>query len=431
MTIPEDRLYIAGIAGLLTLFLWLLYRFTRTGLAVRAGSVNARAIAALGWSTDMLATYMGPGRRAAAAAGILIAPLTGSVDEMPLLVIPAMAAALIGGFTSYWLTFLGAIDRHHASPGHPVRRRHRRDRALPFLIIVDAARARGKGLPTRGFATDRLPRSARADGPTLLPAVASRPPSSPRSSRRTSRRRAPSRSPAGPPHALGRRPARLTNQLSFEQMAMAGLGACRRAPRSISPALPFELAFAARRARGGADRHAVRASRAPHARGQPRRRHARSRASRSPNMILTNAFFTTAPRASRGRAVVLRHRHRQVTIPSDTRSCVPVSSLRARCREHPPRQVRSALIAVRRTSAPPPRSASTSSGEDLCVRAEPTSRRWAGFCSGSAGPTCVRRVPAVPVHSGRVVRPDRRRRLRLRAGRSAMLAPARDRRLDS
>src|SRR5206468_12643076 len=92
-------------------------------------------------------------------AGILIAPLIGvDTSTMPFLVVTVVAAALVGGFSSFPLTLLGAIGIGVAQsevayyvhvPGIVW--------SLPFAVIVLLVAVRGKGLPMRGFFVERLP----------------------------------------------------------------------------------------------------------------------------------------------------------------------------------------------------------------------------------------------------------------------------------
>jgi ABC-type branched-subunit amino acid transport system ATPase component/branched-subunit amino acid ABC-type transport system permease component len=157
---PEDRIWLLGIAAVLTAALWLLTRFTRAGLATLAVAENESAAAALGWSPDLLAAgTWALGSALAALAGVLVVPLTGlQVDTVVLLVIPALAAALIGRFSSFPLTLVGAVflgigqselTRWISSPGWP--------NALPLLAIVAILVVRGRGLPLRSHVLERLP----------------------------------------------------------------------------------------------------------------------------------------------------------------------------------------------------------------------------------------------------------------------------------
>ena len=78
--------------------------------------------------------------------------------SLVLLVVPAMAVALVGGFSSYPVTFAAAlalgvaqseISRYVSQPGWPT--------AAPFLVVIAVLAVRGRGLPLRSFVMDRLP----------------------------------------------------------------------------------------------------------------------------------------------------------------------------------------------------------------------------------------------------------------------------------
>jgi ABC-type branched-subunit amino acid transport system permease subunit len=111
ITFPEDRLYFTGVVVIIAVALALAYRFSRFGLATRAGAENDRGAALTGISANrvagqnwVIATVL------AGAAGILIAPVA-SLDptSYTLFVVPALAAALVGRFQSFWLTALAGL----------------------------------------------------------------------------------------------------------------------------------------------------------------------------------------------------------------------------------------------------------------------------------------------------------------------------------
>jgi sulfate-transporting ATPase len=159
--VPEDRLWLIGIAVALTAALSAVYRLTPLGLAIRAGSENQRGVAALGWSPDVMgAVTWTLGAVLAGAAGILAAPLIGlSLDQMPLLVIPVLAAGLIGGFTSFWGALAGAffIGLSQSVAFGYLNQVQGITWTLPFAVIVVLLVVRGKGLPARGYVVERLP----------------------------------------------------------------------------------------------------------------------------------------------------------------------------------------------------------------------------------------------------------------------------------
>ena len=97
---------------MLTFALWAFTRFTRIGLAISASAENERAVSALGWSPNFLATVTWAiGGATAGFAGILLAPNAGlSLTVFTIVVtVSALAVALIGGFSSFPLTLLGGI----------------------------------------------------------------------------------------------------------------------------------------------------------------------------------------------------------------------------------------------------------------------------------------------------------------------------------
>lgn len=156
-----DRLYLLGTAIILTAILWAVYRFTRFGVTTRAVAESERAASLLGSSPDLIgATNWALGCMLAAFAGVMIAPLT-TVDIAPLtlLVLPALAAALVGRFTSFGITAAIAIAigigqsllvRYWTQPGV--------NQALPFVVVAVMMVIGGRLIPARGtLSLARLP----------------------------------------------------------------------------------------------------------------------------------------------------------------------------------------------------------------------------------------------------------------------------------
>ncbi|GLX11159.1 branched-chain amino acid ABC transporter permease/ATP-binding protein [Microbispora sp. NBRC 16548] len=155
-----DRVIMFAIAAALTAVLWAASRFTTLGLALRAASDNPTAAASLGWSpitfgrlTWLLSSAV------AAVAGILIAPLSSvSAAEMPMLVVPVLAAALFGSLKSFPVAFLASmlIGAGQSVVGYYVHVQGAAE-SLPFLLIIAVLVLRGRGLPGRGHVNDMLP----------------------------------------------------------------------------------------------------------------------------------------------------------------------------------------------------------------------------------------------------------------------------------
>lgn len=157
---PVSQVIIFGLACALSLVLWAVGRYTLPGLAVSGTAENRRAVAALGWSPDMLAgTSWIVGCALGAAAGMLIAPVTGvQVNNMTLLLVATMASALVGRFTSFPLTLVGAlaIGVGQALVTNYVTVIQGAGDAFPFVAIVVVLFLRGQGVVARGSSVGRM-----------------------------------------------------------------------------------------------------------------------------------------------------------------------------------------------------------------------------------------------------------------------------------
>ena len=163
--------------------MWALFRFTRFGLATRGAAENERGAMLLGFSPDfhagvcwVLATVL------AATGGILVAPLTNLTPTgFTLLIVPALAAGLIGRFTSFGLTVvaalaIGVLQNILTNLPNQVDwgwlPEVGMSEALPFVLIVVIMFLVGKSLPERGAATEgRFPPVPASRRRILAPAV--------------------------------------------------------------------------------------------------------------------------------------------------------------------------------------------------------------------------------------------------------------------
>jgi sulfate-transporting ATPase len=159
LSVGEDTLILTGIALALTVALVAMQRYTRFGLATSAVAESRLVASSLGWSPEYIAACnWALGSALAAGAMILTAPLSGlDVTTLTLLIVPALAAALVGRFESFPLTFIGAmvigigislVSRYVTASGWST--------AIPLFIIVVALSARGRYLPTKSTLTEKL-----------------------------------------------------------------------------------------------------------------------------------------------------------------------------------------------------------------------------------------------------------------------------------
>jgi ABC-type branched-subunit amino acid transport system ATPase component/ABC-type branched-subunit amino acid transport system permease subunit len=158
LTVGEDRICLLGLAVLVTVGLSVLYHRTSFGRATSAVAESQQIATAMGISPSLIgAANWVLGSVLAGVAGIVLAPITGlSVDALTLTVIPALAAALTGRFSSFWLTLLGGLGlgivqsdltMYISAPGW--------SSAAPFLLIIVIVVARGRALPMRGQFLER------------------------------------------------------------------------------------------------------------------------------------------------------------------------------------------------------------------------------------------------------------------------------------
>ncbi|MCW2967307.1 MAG: transporter related protein, partial [Solirubrobacteraceae bacterium] len=161
LTIGLDRILIFAIGIVLTIVLTVVYRRTGFGRVTTAVAENHVTAASLGHSPDRTAVInWALGSALAGVAGVLIAPITFlEPGALTLLVLPAMAAALLGQFHSFSLALGMALaigvaqselTRSVTQPGWPT--------AAPFLAVIALLVLRGRALPLRSFVLDRLPK---------------------------------------------------------------------------------------------------------------------------------------------------------------------------------------------------------------------------------------------------------------------------------
>jgi ABC-type branched-subunit amino acid transport system ATPase component/branched-subunit amino acid ABC-type transport system permease component len=167
VVVGRDRLLILAVAVVVTVALTVLYRATRFGLATSAVAESRRAASAQGISPDVIATVnWALGSSLAVMAAVLIVNITGlQVIKLTLLVVPALAAALVGGFRSFPLTLvggllIGVLESEIAYLQVEVGTSTLLQGAvnsIPFLVIIVVLVVRGRALPLRGEAIENPP----------------------------------------------------------------------------------------------------------------------------------------------------------------------------------------------------------------------------------------------------------------------------------
>jgi sulfate-transporting ATPase len=153
------------------------YRYSRFGIATTAVAENPRAAAALSVSpTVVAATNWAIGSGLGGVAAILLVPITGlGSSNLTWLVIPVLAAAVVGRFKSFPLTLLGGVmigvaqslvTRYVETPGAGP--------AVPFLLATLVLLFRGTNVAGKDVRFGRMPRLGRGRsvaGPLLIGSV--------------------------------------------------------------------------------------------------------------------------------------------------------------------------------------------------------------------------------------------------------------------
>ncbi|MDP8937879.1 MAG: ABC transporter permease [Actinomycetota bacterium] len=167
LAVPRDRLYLAALVVAAAAVLWAVYRFTRFGVASRAAAEDQTSASLLGWSPDTLAAANWViASVLAGLAGILVSPIAAlNPVSYTLLVVPALAAALVGRLSSFGVTVAAALalgmvqsellrlqERFSWIPRTGARE------ALPLVVVLVAlAVGGGKGLGRGAGRQARLP----------------------------------------------------------------------------------------------------------------------------------------------------------------------------------------------------------------------------------------------------------------------------------
>jgi branched-chain amino acid transport system permease protein len=174
LSMGKDQFVVTVLVVVFTILLYLVYQVTRFGLATRAASENEKGAVVLGFSPELLAgANWVISTVITGLLGIFAASIQRTIEPavLPALIIPALTAALLGGFRSFgWTTFAafmlglqyGLVQylgiAHDWFPKSGTNPFPGVERLLPLGLIVLVLYLRGKSLPTRGaISVGRLP----------------------------------------------------------------------------------------------------------------------------------------------------------------------------------------------------------------------------------------------------------------------------------
>lgn len=171
--LPSNQAILGAVVIAVAIALTLFYKFTRPGLATRAAAEDERHLTLMGRSPLMVSGGNWVfSSMVVALLAILTAPINGSVDPttITLLVIPALAAAVVGRFSSFGyavlaalligmlqalIQYLGTKPWYPTAAGSPIPGV---GESIPFLIILVALFFQRGRISGRGALGDvRLP----------------------------------------------------------------------------------------------------------------------------------------------------------------------------------------------------------------------------------------------------------------------------------
>jgi ABC-type branched-subunit amino acid transport system permease subunit len=157
--VGQDRLLLGAIVVLVALSLWVMSRFTRFGIVTTAAAENEKGALLAGLNPERIAAVNWMIATALAGMAMIFSAQIVALDPLnnALLIVPALAAALLGGFRSFPVTAAAAVGIGMAQswllnlqsdvdwlPDVGLQQ------GLPFLVILVVMALRGESLPTRG-----------------------------------------------------------------------------------------------------------------------------------------------------------------------------------------------------------------------------------------------------------------------------------------
>jgi ABC-type branched-subunit amino acid transport system ATPase component/branched-subunit amino acid ABC-type transport system permease component len=161
--VPTDRLWFAGIVVLAGVALAIWFRRSRVGLAVQAAAENQRAAEFARLSPNVLGIVTWVVSSVFVALSMILAgPAIGVLTpgNMTLLVVPALAAALIGRMSSLWAALAGGLAMgvlvaelqflSQTKTWWPEWAKQGLTDAVPFVVIVVVLFVVGRSIPMRG-----------------------------------------------------------------------------------------------------------------------------------------------------------------------------------------------------------------------------------------------------------------------------------------
>jgi branched-chain amino acid transport system permease protein len=170
-SLPSDRIWLTAIAIVVSAALWMFFRFSHAGLAIRAVAENPRGAAYLGYSEQRIASicWVAAGF-VTSLVGVLAVPLTGlRPNQFTVLLVPALAVALLARFSSIPVAAIGGLgvgvleslaNRVSQYDWFPGGFEKGLTQVVPLLLVLGVLLTRSRVIMERGALIERaLPRA--------------------------------------------------------------------------------------------------------------------------------------------------------------------------------------------------------------------------------------------------------------------------------
>lgn len=180
-TAPTDRIWLAATIVVIAIAATLMFRFSRFGVATEAAAESEKGAYLTGLSPDKIAfSNWALSSVVAGLSGILIAPLVAlNPVAYALFIVPALAATLVGNFSSIWLTVVAGLaigslqsETINLQGTYDWLPKTGMSEAIPLILILGFLVVKGRPLPDRGTivrqALGRAPRPEHILIPTVL-----------------------------------------------------------------------------------------------------------------------------------------------------------------------------------------------------------------------------------------------------------------------
>lgn len=181
VTAPTDRIWLAVAIIVIAAFTTVTFRYTRFGVATEAAAESEKGAYLTGLSPDRIAfANWALSSVVAGLGGILIAPLVAlNPIAYSLFIVPALAATLVGNFSSIWLTVIAGIvigalqaEATNLQGSYSWFPKSGMAEAIPLLLILAFLVVKGRPLPDRGSVIrqtlGRAPRPERIAAPAVV-----------------------------------------------------------------------------------------------------------------------------------------------------------------------------------------------------------------------------------------------------------------------